>query len=132
MAIKDNGVTRIVPAGAPRDVVKGAGQVVNHLAFAFVAPLRAYDHYRLHRHTNQSLLRPNILQSRQPAARSPAARQPQKHNEGYLEGAKLLSYLPLAKMASPLAVRGSVRYFAEKEVDSSRDTKTRDAATDKY
>jgi len=132
MAIKDNGVTRIVPAGAPRDVVEGAGQVVNHLAFAFIAPLRAYDHYRFHRHTNQSLLRPNILQSRQPAAHSPAARQPKKHNEGYLEGAKPLSYLPLTKMASPPAVRGSVRYFAEKEVDSSRDTKTRDAATDKY
>src|SRR2546425_13276499 len=104
MVMKDTGVARIVPAGAPRDVVKGAGQVVNPLAFAFVAPLRAYDHYRFHRYTNQSLLRPNILQPRQPAARSPAAPQPKKHNEEYLEGAKPLSYLPLMKMASPLAV----------------------------
>jgi len=34
-------------------------------------------------------------------------------------------------MASPLAVLGIVQYSAEKEVES-RDTKTRDAATDKY
>src|SRR2546426_1182751 len=112
VAIKDNGVARIVPAGAARDVVEGAGQVVNYLAFAFVAPLRAYDHYRLHRHTNQSLLRPNILHRRQLTARSPAARQPKKHNEGYLEGAKPLSYLPLRKMASPPAVLGAVQYFS--------------------
>ncbi len=44
----DHGVAGIVAAGNARDVVERAGEVVDNLAFAFVAPLRAYDHHRFH------------------------------------------------------------------------------------
>jgi len=43
IAIEDDGVASVVSAGAARDVVKRTGKIVNDLAFAFVAPLRA-DH----------------------------------------------------------------------------------------
>src|SRR2546428_4712902 len=44
IAIVDDGVARVVAAGAARNVVKGSRHVVDDFAFAFIAPLRA-DHY---------------------------------------------------------------------------------------
>src|SRR5580692_10247508 len=44
----DHGVTGVVPSGYACDVVERAGEVVDDLAFAFVTPLRAYDHHRFH------------------------------------------------------------------------------------
>src|SRR5712692_6143022 len=48
VAIEDHGVAGVVAAAAARDVVEGARQVVNHLAFAFVTPLGAHHDDRFH------------------------------------------------------------------------------------
>src|SRR6202790_3114181 len=44
----DDGVAGVVTSGYPRDIFEGAGEVVNHFAFTFIAPLRAYHHDRVH------------------------------------------------------------------------------------
>jgi hypothetical protein len=44
----DDGVAGVVATGYARDVVEGAGEIVDHFAFSFIAPLRAYDHDRVH------------------------------------------------------------------------------------
>src|ERR1700676_552681 len=44
----DDGVAGVVPSGYARDIFKGAGEIVNDFAFAFIAPLRAYHHDRVH------------------------------------------------------------------------------------
>jgi len=44
----DNGVAGIVPAGNARDVIEGAGKIVDDLAFSFVTPLRTNNHDGLH------------------------------------------------------------------------------------
>ena len=44
----DDRVPRVVAARDTRDVVKRSCKVVDHLAFAFVAPLRAHHHHRFH------------------------------------------------------------------------------------
>ena len=45
VAIENNGVAGVVPAGIARRVIKRRGQVVDDLAFSFVAPLRAHHGY---------------------------------------------------------------------------------------
>jgi hypothetical protein len=37
-----------VASGYARDIFEGAGEVVDDFAFAFIAPLRAYHHDRVH------------------------------------------------------------------------------------
>src|SRR5260370_31656960 len=44
----DYGVPGVVSAGDARDIVKSAGEIIDDLAFAFVAPLRAHHHDRFH------------------------------------------------------------------------------------
>ena len=44
----DDGVTGVVSASDARDIVERAGQVIHHLALAFVTPLRSYDYHRFH------------------------------------------------------------------------------------
>src|ERR1700688_181895 len=44
----DDGVAGVVASRYARDIFKGAGKVVNYFTFAFVAPLRAYHHDRVH------------------------------------------------------------------------------------
>src|ERR1700688_3528081 len=44
----DDGVACIVATGYARDIFERAGKVINHFAFAFIAPLRAYHHDRVH------------------------------------------------------------------------------------
>jgi hypothetical protein len=46
MVVENDGVARIVAAGVARREIKGRGQVVDHLAFSFVAPLGADDRNR--------------------------------------------------------------------------------------
>ena len=44
--IEDDGVARVVAAGVTRGVIKGRGEVIDDLAFAFVAPLGADNRNR--------------------------------------------------------------------------------------
>jgi hypothetical protein len=44
----DDGVAGVMASGYARDIFKGASKVVNYFAFAFIAPLRAYHHDRVH------------------------------------------------------------------------------------
>src|SRR6202043_1414428 len=44
----DRGVPGIVASSYARDIFTGSSQVVNHFAFSFIAPLRAYHHDRIH------------------------------------------------------------------------------------
>src|ERR1700681_683135 len=44
----DDGVAGVVASSYARDIFKGAGEIVNDFAFAFIAPLRAYHHDRVH------------------------------------------------------------------------------------
>ena len=44
----DDRVPCVVASGNTSDIVKGAGQVVNDLAFALIAPLRANHHHGFH------------------------------------------------------------------------------------
>ena len=47
-AVENDGVAGVVAAGAARDVVEGGRHVVDDLAFAFVAPLRAHHYDGFH------------------------------------------------------------------------------------
>ena len=44
----DDGVAGVVATRYAGDVFEGAGQIVHHLAFAFIAPLRTHHHDRIH------------------------------------------------------------------------------------
>jgi len=46
MVVENDGVAGIVAAGVAGSEIKGRGQVVDHLAFSFVAPLGADDRNR--------------------------------------------------------------------------------------
>jgi hypothetical protein len=43
-ALDHHGVPGVVPAVVPDHEIRIAGQIVNDLAFRFVAPLRSYNH----------------------------------------------------------------------------------------
>ena len=58
LAVDDEGVARVVPALEAHNGVHAVGQVVNNLAFAFIAPLGAY-HYDVLVHTMLHFLRVN-------------------------------------------------------------------------
>ena len=49
VSVEDDGVAGVVAARASRDVIERRGKVVHDLALAFIAPLRAHYHDRLHR-----------------------------------------------------------------------------------
>src|ERR1700740_3043864 len=48
ITIENDGMARVVAAGATRDVVKGSRHVIDDFAFAFIAPLRAHHDNRFH------------------------------------------------------------------------------------
>src|SRR5579875_2284249 len=49
MAVDDDRMPGVVPPTITRAVIERAGQIIHHLAFSFVAPLRAYN-YNCPRH----------------------------------------------------------------------------------
>ncbi len=48
IAADDDGMAGVVAAGYARDVFERTGEIVDDLAFAFIAPLRAYHYDRVH------------------------------------------------------------------------------------
>ena len=101
MAIEDDGVPGIVPAGVPRDVVKRRSHIVYDFPFAFIAPLRADYHHCLSRRLIHLSGHPEPFQ----AAQSPVKVVREALQEGCCSKGRKPSYAALGVKAR--VVRGA-------------------------